>query len=387
MGLTIHFTITPPADWTWPQVVAKLDAARQHAKTLPFASVPDALTQLQGKAAFFDHRFGGDRGDPETFDLRLSATRHDHNPWKPGQHNPVWSERLAAFSIDVADGCEFMDVGVAKFAEHRFPSERPGDYAPYWKSVLSNKNRKSEDVRASEKLIRAWMKRWGLRVAKRPSSGMYGGSPEWASQPAEPWVYAVDGREFACAGMVRPPYVSHRRGRDGKPRAFVKFTDRARQDEIWFERAAGADVFSTADFQRETTELMEGREHVVPASRTWVSFVKTQYASDPNCGGIKNFLKAHLSVVALLDHLKTLGFAVTVHDEGHYWEKRDIESMVREIGEWNGMMAAFGGALRDRFGPDLESAIHAFPNFEHLEAEGAAKHPEVVEEARKITGG
>ena len=33
----------------------------------------------------------------------------------------------------------------------------------------------------------------------------------------------------------------------------------------------------------------------------WHSFCKTQYASDPRCGGVENFLRCHLCVVKLLD--------------------------------------------------------------------------------------
>src|SRR5262249_2710819 len=33
----------------------------------------------------------------------------------------------------------------------------------------------------------------------------------------------------------------------------------------------------------------------------WRSFCKTQYASDPQVGGIPNFLRCHISVVTLLD--------------------------------------------------------------------------------------
>ena len=44
-------------------------------------------------------------------------------------------------------------------------------------------------------------------------------------------------------------------------------------------------------------------------------FCKTQYASDVRCGGVPNFLRAHLSVCRLLDHAKELGI---LKDEGHF---------------------------------------------------------------------
>src|ERR1017187_6094371 len=56
----------------------------------------------------------------------------------------------------------------------------------------------------------------------------------------------------------------------------------------------------------------------------WASYCKTQYASDPECGGIENFLRCHLLVVALLDKAKAMGFLDEVHDEGKFWETRDV---------------------------------------------------------------
>lgn len=102
----------------------------------------------------------------------------------------------------------------------------------------------------------------------------------------------------------------------------------------------------------------------------WGSFCKTQYASDPECGGVENFLRCHLSVVALLDAAREVGFETTVSDEGEYWERRDPEALARAIGEWNEMVAAFVGGLKDHTGNHLASPILAFSNFEHLEAAG-----------------
>jgi hypothetical protein len=107
---------------------------------------------------------------------------------------------------------------------------------------------------------------------------------------------------------------------------------------------------------------------------SWHSFCKTQYASNPECGGVENFLRCHLLVVALLDHAKTLGMLKRVSDEGGYWEKRSLEALVEEIGEWNEFIAAFAGQLKDALsgGPGrLVSEITKYPNFEHLEAAGA----------------
>ena len=108
---------------------------------------------------------------------------------------------------------------------------------------------------------------------------------------------------------------------------------------------------------------------------SWHSFCKTQYANSPDCGGVGNFLRCHLSVVAMLDAAKKLGFDVTVNDEGGYWEKRDLQALVKEIGQWDQFIAAFGGALKDATSMTLEAPILTRKDFEKLEAEGQALLP------------
>jgi hypothetical protein len=103
---------------------------------------------------------------------------------------------------------------------------------------------------------------------------------------------------------------------------------------------------------------------------SWTSFCKTQYASNPDCGGVENFLRCHLSVIKLLDHAAALGLVESVSDEGGYFEKRDIEALVREIGQWNSMIAGIAGRFKDLIGNAVTAPITKFPDFEHLEAKG-----------------
>jgi hypothetical protein len=102
----------------------------------------------------------------------------------------------------------------------------------------------------------------------------------------------------------------------------------------------------------------------------WRSFCKTQYASDPECGGVPNFLRAHLCVIKLLDFAKKTNLIdVEVSDEGGYWDERDAEKLAKQVGEWNEMIAAMVGQLNDSaqtLGMVTESAITGFKNFEHL---------------------
>ena len=103
---------------------------------------------------------------------------------------------------------------------------------------------------------------------------------------------------------------------------------------------------------------------------SWSSFCKTQYASNPECGGVENFLRCHLAIVKLLDHAAALGILKEVSDEGDFWQNRDVKALAAEVGDWNTMIAGWAGRLKDAFGEAVEAEITKFPNFEHLEAEG-----------------
>ena len=107
-------------------------------------------------------------------------------------------------------------------------------------------------------------------------------------------------------------------------------------------------------------------------------FCKTQYASDPKCGGVANFLLCHLSVIAMLDKAKQFGCLEEVNDEGDFWQKRDLKALVQEIGSWNEMIAALGGRLKDLLGDGplgVEAPITQYANFEQLELAGQDKLP------------
>lgn len=103
---------------------------------------------------------------------------------------------------------------------------------------------------------------------------------------------------------------------------------------------------------------------------SWASYCKTQYASNPVCGGVEHFLRCHLSVIGLLDHAGELGMLEAVSDEGGYWEKRDLQALASGVGDWNTMIAGWAGRFKDAFGEGAVAEITKFPDFEHLEAKG-----------------
>jgi hypothetical protein len=108
----------------------------------------------------------------------------------------------------------------------------------------------------------------------------------------------------------------------------------------------------------------------------WGGFCKTQFASNPKLGGEANFLKAHVSIVRMLDECRRLGMEVTVHDESKYWDHREEKKLLEELKKWDEMMAGFAGHLCDALEPQgmpVVAPIKDRPDFEHLEARGAER--------------
>ena len=112
-----------------------------------------------------------------------------------------------------------------------------------------------------------------------------------------------------------------------------------------------------------------GRGVTIPGETgTWSSFCKTQFANE---FGLPNFLRAHMTVCAILEKAQDLGFKVTVHDEGEFWTKRDVKALAEKVGQWDQMLAAMFGTMKDA-APEgvLQSPIQNRADFEHLEMKG-----------------
>jgi hypothetical protein len=107
---------------------------------------------------------------------------------------------------------------------------------------------------------------------------------------------------------------------------------------------------------------------------SWMTFCKTQYASNPDYGGLENFLRCHLTIVKLLDEAKKLGILREVYDEGCYWKNRSLEELTDTIHKHNTLIAAFTGKVKDYFEElgigNTKASIFSYSNFEYLEAEG-----------------
>ena len=89
---------------------------------------------------------------------------------------------------------------------------------------------------------------------------------------------------------------------------------------------------------------------------------------------------------AIVEKAQQLGFRVDVSDEGGFWTKRNVKSLVEEVGQWDQFIAGMFGVLKDAApeGMTPDSAIAGRPDFERLEAK--AQSGEIGKLLDKIRG-
>ena len=104
----------------------------------------------------------------------------------------------------------------------------------------------------------------------------------------------------------------------------------------------------------------------------WKNYCKTQSASNPDYGGVENFVRCHTFVIAILDEMQKLGISCKVSDGSNYWENRNLEELIRNVTDSNMIVAAVMGAFKNALGGQYttQAPVLDYPNFEYLEAEG-----------------
>src|SRR5947208_7183198 len=90
---------------------------------------------------------------------------------------------------------------------------------------------------------------------------------------------------------------------------------------------------------------------------SWHSFCKTQYAGNPKLGGEGNFLKAHLSLIELLDQIKAAGMPVRIRDDSRYARHRNVDRLLRSLRDWDAVIANFAGTIQDALGGEAGRVI------------------------------
>ncbi len=214
------------------------------------------------------------------------------------------------------------------------------------------------------------------------------------------WTVPGPGSEWASIGLARYPAeieVTYMPRDDDR---FIR-TIKSRGSTSWsfdwkrWRRWLVANGYRS--WEHEDDEKFQEQRKIKTHLGGWrySSFCKTQYASNPQHGGVANFVRCHLCVVHLLDRIAALPTVkVQVDDEGKYgrsyytddpwaaervytWHDglHDVKALVQEVGEWNEMIATRFGAISDllkasRSSMGIESPITDFPDFERLEFKG-----------------
>ena len=357
MGLTIHYGITADKDWTRRQIRQKLEDTRRFALSLPVVSVSEVV-EFRGKDCEFDRDPASDEKDPFRW-AKIQAGHYVESPWRPGESRQHAPSHMMCLSIYPAEGSEQMNVGWCSFPRFVWGSEK--DHAPGWSNVF-----RGTSYRNSEKLLRGFMKKY--RLVKMPDTlarhGRLGGHSESLHSTPGGGVSIRSGRYLSHRRGYAPGYVELQL--DDYARHEIRFRFRGTIDEARV-------LFASRPFKADLENIIHGKEHVIPAAHgVWSSFCKTQYANDPRVGGWPNFQRAHLSVLAVLEHMQQIGFAVHVNDESGFWDSRDLAALARTIGEWDAMIAGLAGVYKDAAeanGQGLDSPVLGRADFEHLEAQ------------------
>jgi len=356
MGLTIHYHIEANDNWTRTQIRQKLEDTRRFALTLPVVSVSE-VTEFRGKDCLFDrdHDPQSEEKDPWRW-AKIQAGRHVESPWRPGASRRQEPTHMLCLSIYPAEGSEEMNVGCCSYPRFVWKAEK--DSLPSWSNVFDGTS-----YRESEKLLRAFLKKYRLvKMPDKRSHRQSGGGVESLYRTPGGAVLVRCGR-----------YLSHRRGYaanyvelrlDDFTDNVLRFRFRGTVDEA---RA----LFAGREFKTDLDAIIHGNEHVIPAAHgDWSSFCKTVYANNPEVGGWANFQRAHLSVLAVLEHMQQIGFKVEVDDESDFWKDRDLAALAKTMGASDAMNAGMAGVLKDTAeanGQAVESPVLGRFNCEHIE--------------------
>ena len=315
MGLTIHYGMTSKTR-SMARAKALVEQMRQLALDLPFEKVNDEVRYLGPDVC--QRPFDDLRPDHDLFSAVLDGCKGVDIPWHRKQSASVTVQPLEIFSFSTnpGPGSEWASFGLA-----RYPAEVEVAYCP----------------RSDDRFI---------ETVKN------GGCTSWR----------FDWKRW----------------------------------ERWLERNG----YKRWEFPED--EKFQEKRKVKTRLSGWRygTFCKTQYATSPAEGGsIHNFIRCHLCVIHLLDRIGKLPtMKVEIDDEGKYgrsyytddpyaaervytWHdgQYDVKALVKEVGDWNEMLAVTFGAMNDVLKASgseltLESPISAFPDFERLEFRGQQNH-------------
>jgi hypothetical protein len=112
-----------------------------------------------------------------------------------------------------------------------------------------------------------------------------------------------------------------------------------------------------------------GPQSLPEAQRDWhyACYCETGIAAGSRCGGIRNFLRCHLLVIALLDYALELGILESVDDSGGYWRHRQPAALGRKLGKWDESLAVWSKDLQERLHSEERWTIAEDPEIAPLD--------------------
>lgn len=372
MGLTVHYNIKPDEGWSWDEIYHKLKSVHAFASDLPVHAVTSNIVNADSPEEVESFQQNADELHRS---LVFKSSRMVRNEYL-GVSQFQDPDAFMGFTVFPAPGCEPFEIGMSRYSHHvveasdlqaRWDEDDDRyEYSPIpdWNMIWNS----TEMFSNARKWLKRFQKKWNL---KKLPKGMKASSIFEVIHRIERWqtISYEGGRDIPILEIgwnnyrntLVLNYGSYLRAFHDEP--FV-LEFKGSQTEAW-------EMINSHQFQVDLDKFARGLDVHNTGEVSWNGFCKTQYASNPNFGGVENFLRAHLSIVEILDYMDSLGFQVEVDDEGDYWDNRDIEALVKEIDEWNAMIAGFVGALNDVAkdqGGECEAPITQFPDFEHLEA-------------------
>jgi len=349
MGLTIHYKLTVPNKWSIATTRKKLEALRQASMDLPVVGVSE-LQEFKGDEC----KLSEAKDEPFRW-AKTQAGRRVESPWEHGYIYFQPPHHMIVFSVNVAPGCEPMNIGIRAFPPFVFQKREVESDGKARRPAWSLAVVQAEDYPDSAKILKKFGKRWQLH--RLPWTDDYPHS--------EDDLYCG---EFFRVCVAQGRYMSHRRGY-APSWVMVELDDQIKGHIRWRFKGSieeARKLFISAEFKDDMERMLHGEEYRVPGETgTWESFCKTQFATE---FGLPNFLRAHMTVCAILEKAQDLGFKVEVHDEGEFWAKRDVKALAEVVEQMDQAIAAMYGAMKDT-APEgvLESPMKGRADFERLE--------------------
>ena len=305
MGLTIRYKMTPQPDWSWRDIRRRLVSIGSDIKAhCDFAEVEEVQEFRRVRLA----QPPRDRWETEYW-RRHHARRRLQIP----ESAHYWFSQEAKRGLILAtwpgQGADQCNIGCAEY-----PStlRHPWSLWIDWRQVLDN----PKQYPVAVKKFRAFAAKHRFRIVQAKTACWRWYERYWP------------GRSIASIGSACVLEYSE------KPdwRRLLAIVWPPYKHAPVLMLADDTEVEYTTEMRKDLERLHGRGTYRVDKTREWQSFCKTQQASNPNFGGVRNFLRVHRGVCAALKICEEHGFVVEVNDGAGFWGNWNTEALIWRIG-------------------------------------------------------